>query len=71
MSILVSQRYWFQPNFDSSNLWYLAEVKTRLGQKEEAFELYKAAFKMPIITMDDGDTHDKVEIFTLMFWFPY
>uniref|UniRef100_A0A1I8F1D2 Regulator of microtubule dynamics protein 1 n=1 Tax=Wuchereria bancrofti TaxID=6293 RepID=A0A1I8F1D2_WUCBA len=48
-----------KPNFDSSNLWYLAEVKTRLGQKEEAFELYKAAFKMPVITMDDGDTHDK------------
>ncbi|VDK78149.1 unnamed protein product [Onchocerca ochengi] len=48
-----------KPNFDSSNLWYLAEVKTRLGQNEEAFELYKAAFKMPVITMDDGDTHDK------------
>ncbi|KAL3998249.1 hypothetical protein ACH3XW_14285 [Acanthocheilonema viteae] len=48
-----------KPNFDSSNLWYLAEVKTRLGQKEEAFELYKSAFKMPVITMDDGDTHDK------------
>uniref|UniRef100_A0A0N5D5A1 Regulator of microtubule dynamics protein 1 n=1 Tax=Thelazia callipaeda TaxID=103827 RepID=A0A0N5D5A1_THECL len=48
-----------KPNFYSSNLWYLAEVKSRLGQKEEAFELYKAAFKMPVITMDDGDTHDK------------
>ncbi|KAM3721199.1 Regulator of microtubule dynamics protein [Dirofilaria immitis] len=48
-----------KPNSHSSNLWYLAEVKTRLGQTEEAFELYKAAFKMPIITMDDGDTHDK------------
>ncbi|VDK88739.1 unnamed protein product [Litomosoides sigmodontis] len=48
-----------KPNCDSSNLWYLAEVKTRLGQKEEALELYKAAFKMPVITMDDGDTHDK------------
>uniref|UniRef100_A0A915PRD7 Nuclear cap-binding protein subunit 1 n=1 Tax=Setaria digitata TaxID=48799 RepID=A0A915PRD7_9BILA len=47
------------PNVHSSNLWYLAEVKSRLGEKEEAFELYKAAFKMPIVTMDDGDTHDK------------
>lgn len=63
---------WFQPNFHSSNLWYLAEVKTRLGQKEEAFELYKAAFKMPVITMDDGDTHDKVQIFTVKhFCFSY
>lgn len=46
-------------------MFYLAEVKARLGKKEEAFDLYKAAFKMPVITMDDGDAHDKVKNFAL------
>ncbi|VDN22070.1 unnamed protein product [Gongylonema pulchrum] len=50
---------WYRPHFYSSNLWYLAEVKARLGKKEESLELYKAAFRMPVLTIDDGTAHDK------------
>lgn len=49
-----------QPKYDAMNMWYLAEVKDRIGSKKEALELYKETFGMPVVTMDDGDAHDRV-----------
>ncbi|VDN50846.1 unnamed protein product [Dracunculus medinensis] len=50
------------PNFYSRNTWYLAEVYERLGRYDEAKAFYLAAFKMPIITIDDIEVHRMVDL---------
>lgn len=50
---------YISPNFYSTNTWYMAEVNDRLGQKDVALNLYQKAFKMPVISADDGEIHKK------------
>lgn len=50
---------YISPDFYSSNTWYLAEVKDRLGQKDEAKALFLKAFRMPVVTADDQEIHVK------------
>ncbi|KAK0424386.1 hypothetical protein QR680_008649 [Steinernema hermaphroditum] len=48
-----------QPNFYSTNTFYLAETYDRLGRKDLALEYYKRAFLMPVVSADDGEIHKK------------
>ncbi|CAJ0596325.1 unnamed protein product [Cylicocyclus nassatus] len=46
----------------STNTYYIAEVHERMGNKDEALKYYLEAFKMPVITADDKQIHEKVII---------
>uniref|UniRef100_A0A0N5A5G4 Regulator of microtubule dynamics protein 1 n=1 Tax=Parastrongyloides trichosuri TaxID=131310 RepID=A0A0N5A5G4_PARTI len=48
-----------QPGFYSKNTYSLAECYERLGRNDEARMYYIKAFKMPVITVDDKDVHEK------------
>ena len=54
----------FQPDFYSANLFYIAEVYSRLGKKAEALEYYKKCFMMRMVTADDLTYHNKVGIYS-------
>ncbi|VDD93225.1 unnamed protein product [Enterobius vermicularis] len=57
------------PNFYSKNLWYMAEIYDRLGKKEEAIQLYKKAFKMPVLSADDKEVHETcIYVFAYQLW---
>ncbi|CAJ0596299.1 unnamed protein product [Cylicocyclus nassatus] len=47
------------PHFYSTNTYYIAEAHERMGNKDEALKYYLDAFKMPVITADDKQIHEK------------
>ena len=50
------------PDFYSANLFYIAEVYSRLGKTAEALEYYKKCFMMRMVTADDLTYHNKAYI---------
>uniref|UniRef100_A0A914UU19 Regulator of microtubule dynamics protein 1 n=1 Tax=Plectus sambesii TaxID=2011161 RepID=A0A914UU19_9BILA len=48
-----------QPDFYSKNLWYMAEVMQRKGELDKALIMYKRAFSLPIVSIDDKEVHEK------------
>lgn len=48
-----------QPGFYSTNTYYIGEVYEQLGEKEEALNAFKQAFKMAVVTSDDAAIHKK------------
>lgn len=47
----------------------MAEIYDRLGKKEEAIQLYKKAFKMPVLSADDKEVHETVIVLLYLFLF--
>ncbi|TKR93148.1 hypothetical protein L596_007654 [Steinernema carpocapsae] len=48
-----------QPNFYSTNTFYLAETYDRMGKSDLALEYYKRAFLLPVVSADDSQIHTK------------
>ncbi|KAI6182019.1 Regulator of microtubule dynamics protein 1 [Aphelenchoides fujianensis] len=48
-----------QPQFCSTNNFYLGRTYEALGRKDDAIKQYKAAFLAPMISVDDRDIHTK------------
>ncbi|VDM78012.1 unnamed protein product [Strongylus vulgaris] len=47
------------PRFYSTNTYFIGEAYEKLGNKEEARKYYLDAFKMPVVTADDQQIHQK------------
>jgi len=48
-----------QPDFSSSNTFYIAQIYEKLGRKDEAIAEYRKAFAAPVVSVDDNDIHKK------------
>ncbi|CAD5206943.1 unnamed protein product [Bursaphelenchus okinawaensis] len=48
-----------QPQFSSSNNFYLGQCYEQLGRKEEAVREYQKAFNAPCVSVDDNEYHQK------------
>ncbi|KAI6182459.1 Regulator of microtubule dynamics protein 1 [Aphelenchoides bicaudatus] len=48
-----------QPNFCSTNTFYIGQIYERQGNKEQAAAYYRKVFAAPVLTADDNEAHSK------------